>query len=386
MIQCVYCNKNSFEPNKGSLEHVILSGLGGRKGSRNICCEACNNRLGDEIDKAFTHEMSSISNLVGIKTGRNKEAKTFRKIVEKDGRSLDLQPGGKLQYSKSDIRMHKGENTGVVNFSISAKNTEEAQRLIEQIVRNHGKTLDNITHSEITTASDYDMPPVEFKIQISEGPFFRSMAKMMLTYLSTLSNPMRLRNGSCKEAIDYINGIGGDHFEISLDYNTKFPSYNSLSKFEHKIFIRAEQDSGIVLCGLQLFGYLRFSAILSKCWNGGSINKCYIIDPVKGSGEEFEFDANDNLELIIENRDANESQFNDAFGTLYSLINEARQQDAIEDLIHTAITEFFASYDELVEENVGFFVETIMKHVQGMMFNKDVVQELTMEQLQKLKS
>lgn len=72
MLKCIYCNVEEFLPDKGSLEHAILSALGGVKGSKNICCETCNNKYGREIDAALVEQFHIFCTMFGVKTGRKK--------------------------------------------------------------------------------------------------------------------------------------------------------------------------------------------------------------------------------------------------------------------------------------------------------------------------
>ncbi|WP_084185060.1 HNH endonuclease [Desulfonatronum thiodismutans] len=101
-LKCIYCNKNDFDEGKGSREHVILSSLGGRKMSRNICCVVCNNQLGEAIDEPTSKDLVALSNSAGITTGRDKESPTIKNVAMIEGQSLDLKSGGKPDRSLTD--------------------------------------------------------------------------------------------------------------------------------------------------------------------------------------------------------------------------------------------------------------------------------------------
>src|SRR5439155_5727527 len=100
LLRCLYC---PMEFTKGSGEHVILSALGGRKESRSACCQACNKRLGDEVDKPLAEALRFVCNLLSITTGRGKAAPTIRRVDSGRGYNLDLRPGMTPRVSNARV-------------------------------------------------------------------------------------------------------------------------------------------------------------------------------------------------------------------------------------------------------------------------------------------
>lgn len=221
VINCLYCEHGEFEIGKGSEEHVILSSLGGKKASKNICCQICNNELGDKIDKVLSEEFSFVSNLINIKTGRNKPVKPIKNAGVMNGQEFELRPGGTPHFSK--VKFDKTVNKNTIEATISARTPEEALKLMEQFAKSNGKTLDDIQNSNVKIISNYDIPQVSGTLNLGGELFFRSVAKMMLTYLATLCNHTRLRDGSFKNVISYIIGESKDNIKLSFDYNNEFP-------------------------------------------------------------------------------------------------------------------------------------------------------------------
>lgn len=153
MLNCIYCKTATFENGKGSEEHVILSALGGRKVSKNINCKDCNNRLGSEIDTSF-NELSFISTILGVKTGRKKDAPVQKKIVTHEGENYDLLPGGKFRLSKINVKCN--DEVGQESISITAPpNKEQALNKLNQVSRKWDKSIDDFAELKATHTKFY---------------------------------------------------------------------------------------------------------------------------------------------------------------------------------------------------------------------------------------
>lgn len=225
MINCIYCKTEYFEVGKGSEEHAILSSLGGKKASRNICCQKCNNSLGDEIDKVISDEFSFISNFANIKTGRNKPPKTIKNAGIMSESEFELKPGGLPHFSKVKFESNEIDENSVQGKFV-ARSPDEAIRLMEAFVKKHGKSIDDLKDVNVRLVSDYDIPKVQGSLKLGGELFFRSITKMMLTYLATLSHHSRLRDGSCDKAIAYIKGECNQDFKVTHDYISEFQKPN----------------------------------------------------------------------------------------------------------------------------------------------------------------
>ena len=137
MLTCIYCESEEFESDRGSKEHVILSSLGGRKGSKNICCQACNNKYGTEIDEDLSKELSFFSTMLDITTGRNKSAPTHQRIVSHSGKDYNINSGGAFKLSKADVKISDRDDLNGHEVSITAGN--EKRNYSE---RKHKKSLE----------------------------------------------------------------------------------------------------------------------------------------------------------------------------------------------------------------------------------------------------
>lgn len=70
-----------------------------------------------------------------------------------------------------------------------------------------------------------------------------------------------------------------------------------------------------------------------------------------------------------------------------SAVFKGQQKAAIARTTEQAIEEAFAkqNFEDLTEENLGEFVETIVGHVKAQMFRGTVTQEVSIEQLKRMK-
>ncbi|MDO6525779.1 HNH endonuclease [Motilimonas sp. 1_MG-2023] len=385
MIKCVYCSDEEFDLGKGSEEHAILSSLGGKKISKNICCQKCNNHFGDEIDKYFSKSFEYISNIVGIKTGRNKSASTIKNAGVMNGHQFYLKPGGLPSFSKPIfLCQEKDDNT--VQVDIRARDLNEANYLVKNLEKKYGRPLDSMSDIKIEVVTDYLREPTTINFEMGGELFFRSIAKMMLTYLATVCAPARLRDGATDEIINYIKGdtSARDSIILSYDYNSEFPSNQLTCKVSHLIFIWADPESKLVFCGLRLFGHMQFSAKLSSMWNGGEIKKCYQIDPICGEGIDIDIDFNSkSIRSIIENIGYNEASLEKAKLALKEDILELNQKVALNSTIDRA-AEAQLARQELSNETLDNFAKAVLTDIQNQVIKQPSTEVLTLEQLKRL--
>ncbi|MDN5062320.1 HNH endonuclease [Aliarcobacter butzleri] len=330
-IKCVYCT-NEFKEGEGSLEHVILSSLGGRKGSRNICCEKCNGRLGTEIDKPVADSFSFFSNILGIKTGRNKKAAVIKNIIEIGDSLYNMLPQGKFELSKTKVNIKEFDNRKEV--SISAKDEEEAKNILKNILFNQLKLDPKAIDKVQATLHKIYPPEVIHKFSLGGDEQYRSFAKTMLTYLATLVKPERLREDNFKDIIDYINGISHQNkYPILYNGTLSLPIEPKISNINHRIFIHASNKKNKVIGVLEIFGNIKISCILSNKWKYKNISKVYVIDPVTSESLNEDITLSETFvnECINMKISLDESSVNYIKSDLTNLTEEVvkRQKDSI---------------------------------------------------------
>ncbi|MBH3338625.1 HNH endonuclease [Pseudomonas mendocina] len=306
MLTCIYCQTATFESGKGSEEHVILSSLGGRKGSRNICCQACNNRLGDEIDEELSKELSFFSTMLGITTGRNKPSPTHKNAISHDGNNYDISHGGSLKLSGADVKIEGTDDPKSKFISITASNEEQALKLFEKVLVKFNKSIDDLQEIEAKSVTTY-LPEVHRRISLGGEKQMRAIAKMMLTYAATLIKPERLRSGCFNPIIDYINGRNPGYEGIQFDSVTPFPKQPFIDETNHRIFFATSESRKLAIGLIEIYGKLRISAILSYEWEGPSLFKSYAIDPVSQEQENIDMPVSEEIfnSLAVRKMDIN---------------------------------------------------------------------------------
>ncbi|MFY4759042.1 HNH endonuclease [Aliarcobacter butzleri] len=354
-IKCVYCT-NEFKEGEGSLEHVILSSLGGRKGSRNICCEECNGRLGTEIDKPVADFFSFYSNMLGIRTGRNKDASVIKNIIKIGDSLYDMLPEGKFELSKNKVDIQELDN--IKKISVSAKDVEQAKNIFKNIIINQLK-LDPKSIINVEATSNKIYPPIIHREFVFGGDEqYRSYAKTILTYLATLVKPERIREDGLKDIINYINGLAHKNkYPILYNGILSLPLEPKLSNINHRVFIHASNIKNKVIGILEIFGSIKISCILSNEWKYSNISKVYVVDPVtsKTLNEDIilsESLVNEciNMKTSLDNESIN--HLKDDISKLMREIAERQHNSRRQEQIKAAMEMFLPEEGELITDDV----------------------------------
>lgn len=290
-MKCLYCNLEEFNPGEGSEEHVIISALGGRKSSKNICCEACNNKYGREIDTVLASQFHFFCTMIGIKTGRGKSAPTHAKMLAAEEEDYDLLPGGTNRLSANKMEFQESDKDYTI--SIMARDEEAALNLMRSAAKKYGKELKDfpsLLGSSITAYPDL----MHVNLSITQE-CYRSLAKMALTYAATLISPERLRGKDFSAIKNYITGetLANDfvRIESSLLFHTR-PKTDDLN---HRIFFYSNDEKACAVALIELFGHFRFSVLLTNSWSGGLLAKAHVINPVTHERFDSDIPISDNV-------------------------------------------------------------------------------------------
>jgi hypothetical protein len=365
-LLCIYCGSNAFEQGKGSEEHAILSSIGGRKASRNICCTECNNTLGDDIDALLSESLALFSNLIGITKDRgSKSAPTIKSVTEIDGNPVDMTPGGELKYSKSiDNSIDTGSETQI---NIRANSKDQAYKILEGKLRQKGLALPELEKIEAKSIKKY---PQSFykEIQLGGSERYRSVAKMALTYAATFMSPDRLRGHVFNRVVSFIKAKDLPN-EFVRFYVGQFPTTintEAPTHFCHRIVVGASSDKRKVHAVVELFGHLSFFVKLSDCWDGPDLSKTYIVDPVTGQQSEIESSANPSLFNIKVNSKVKITDVLDRLNALVRKIESAQSNMVIARIIDDAINNHLIDKGEVLTEDMlqGLAEEIALKFTQ----------------------
>jgi hypothetical protein len=348
-LSCIYCLNETFDQGKGSEEHAILSSLGGRKSSRNVCCSNCNNRLGKEIDESCSEALSFFSTMLDITTGRNKPAPTQRSIGEHEGKSFDIFPGGEIKFSKSDVDIQ--EENGKAEISITANSESEALNILSVILKKYGKSIDDFTDLEAKSVKSY-IPSVHQRLELGGEKQLRSIAKMALTYLATFISPERLRSSEFKPIIEYINKEGVENNFVSFS-TEEFPSNKrQISEINHRLIISACDESNKVNAVLELYGNIRFLVTLTDNWSGPNVSKEYIVDPVTKNSEELTSSNTGNIFCLSHQNTVDYNSFKQAVGNIVQSFQNRQMDGVISKITDKAIEKHMVGKGEIITEEM----------------------------------
>ena len=342
-MNCIYCG-GVFD--NGSSEHVILSALGGKKQTKSICCEKCNNRLNTEIDNDFAKQLSVIANQINLITGRKKSPATLKNIDTEKGYKIELRPGCQPELARASVDANT-HNNGEIHISISARNQEEAKTLLEGQLKKFGKNLNDIKIQKCERVSEH-VGTLHFNLSIGGPLHFRSIAKMMLNYFASKFNPDRMTISSFQKAIQFIDkGVPLPENWINFDYINRFPSSTTLSPFNHRLLIGTRSKEKIVYGFLELFGELNFSAILDDQWDGPDKNYVYIVDPATSVQKEEEIVFNISKVMLMK-KECSLSEVQNAFNRLFEKIKKKIEKEFSENLIQETIEKHVKGKSEII--------------------------------------
>ncbi|MFM5083095.1 HNH endonuclease [Aeromonas veronii] len=347
MLTCIYCESEQFESSKGSEEHVILSSLGGKKSSKNICCQTCNNKYGDEIDEELSKELSFFSTMLGITTGRNKPAPTQNRIVSHLGKDYDIMSGGTFKLSKANVQITDLDDLNGHEISITAGDEKQALNLLNKLLGKFDKSIDDFQSLEAKSVRSY-VPTIHQRISLGGDIQYRSIVKMLLTYAATLISPERLRGGCFSAVIEYIKGNNPTYDGVKFDSVTVFPDEPNLDKVNHRIFFIASKNLKLAIGLIEIYGKLRFSAILSEQWDGVSIGKAYAIDPVSGRQDNVEINVTDEFFASLNKRDLDIDAYKKAIGQLIEVFQKRQTDEVIAKISENAIARHMVGKGEYV--------------------------------------
>ena len=349
MLTCVYCKKNSFKLNEGSNEHVILSAIGGRKKSRNVCCTECNNRLGAEIDEPFSEELAYFSTNLGITRDRKKTSPTIKCKVEHDGKQYDLKHGGEFSLSKAHVEREVLPD-GTIDISLIAGSREQATKILSQILSGVGKSLHDFESIEAKSKKSY-LPTVEERFHFGGPVQFRSVAKMLLTYAETVIGPSVLRSTAFDSVIAYIDGKNSNFDRLCLGYCFEVPTEPKVSNINHRAFLFTSSAKKLAIGVLEIFGGIVYSVELSSQWDGPDISTVYAIDPVTSQSKTEQIIAHS----IFDNYCLKKPDFAVAKAGIENIVRtfmEKQSDDCISTLISEAIENHMVGKGDIITEEM----------------------------------
>ncbi|ATF54674.1 hypothetical protein H9I30_13165 [Morganella morganii] len=289
--KCIFCDI-SFD--KGSLEHVFPSALGGRITTTHATCKSCNNLFSeassDAVEIALADNFLYIRNALNIWSGRGKPPPTIKEAGQfDDGIKYDLAPNLTPIVSKSKIPS-KEETDNKTVFNLVAQDVNDANRIVD-ILKKRGLNIGNVNAKCVTTKA----PIIRASIKFEGNKIFRAIAKIAVVSYVVLYGNSRARTDiylTLRESIR--NGVPNITKYCGWDYTNDFPTIENLHPhektpdaiqcgFEHAIFITNVNHQ--LVAYIKLFGEFNFSVILGN--RSGITPKCLSLNPTAGKSSRF---------------------------------------------------------------------------------------------------
>jgi len=234
--------------------------------------------------------MKLFSNTLAIRTGRGKAAPTIRGLRLSTGKQLDLLPGGRPQSRDVEVTRSTVDGREHVCIKIPAHRKEAIGKILGGILAKTGRSLADLHNTEARRETQFIDERVTVPCELGGKDCFRAAGKMVLNLLAAKIGNAAVRVREF-EAIRAFIGDESTHDEelVNHDYKNQFPNSSGVqvkAGWCHSIAVSANSETGIVAGFVELYGGIRFSALLADSWHDEAVTIAYIVDPVTGLDEE----------------------------------------------------------------------------------------------------
>lgn len=333
---CTFCDR----PLDDSLEHILLSAIGGRKCSRRVICGHHNNEFGGTIDDVLARQLAIFCNLLAIETGRGETAATLRDLETVDGQRINLHPGGKFvgraQFEDVEVAPNKRQ------IRISAGSEDQLRMLVTQYMQRYGRTHTGLENATIQRRIEPGAA-IDISGNIGGEAACRAIAKMALLLLASEVGTDAVRGADIAELRAFIIDGSGTWDGIRQEYETAFerlPEHAALPEFAHRIAVVADPSSAMAIALVELFGTFRYTVLLSEAWQGPAVALHYGVDPTIGESVEARTVPCVSLTAQeLRDRSSPETEVIARLGRLFALIRQRRLSLSIEEISHDVVRE-----------------------------------------------
>jgi hypothetical protein len=182
MHRCIFCHSSLDD--RTTPEHVLLQALGGRKTTKRVVCNSCNNDFGASIDRALAKSVEPLRNIGNFKSGNRRSPPMIRN-VEAGGDVFNLMPGAVPTLQIDDNISFPSRNDGRNELIIKANSEEEFARLLDAAaakLKLSTTAAEQLKSDAWQSAKLHSKPAPSFGFQTSYGDVDsqRSMAKACL--------------------------------------------------------------------------------------------------------------------------------------------------------------------------------------------------------------
>jgi hypothetical protein len=346
-------------------EHVLPAQLGGKLVSTELIQKSTNNALGSKLESAIAKDLRMFLNALGMTSRRGKTV--GYDLISPDS-EFALTSG--LKPAPRRIGMTESLVDGKRLLTITARTTEEARRLIEGAKRRYPDL--NLGSAKPVRRRQYVNEPIKHTASIGGPLFLRAIAKIAFEGLALATS----NTVACERWFDAFrrwvlaalfdertSTLAGENASFcNHDYRRELwqglPGLEN-APFQHRVFVVGGRALGGAYGLVELFGALRFSAILTVDEDLPDCSFGYLLDPVSGTeirGPAFSLHV---PRGIVEDHRIVLEDFSGAIKTFMRNAQEKHQHEAISKIVREAMEKSMPGEGKIIEqEHIQMFAQT----------------------------
>jgi hypothetical protein len=359
-------------------EHVLPAQLGGKLVSTELVQKSTNNALGSKLESAIAQDLRMFLNALGMTSRRGKTV--GYDLITPDS-EFALTSGFKPAPRR--IGMTESFVDGKRLLTITARTTEEARRLIEGAKRRY-PDLD-LASAKPVQKRQYVNEPIQHRLSIGGPLFLRAIAKTAFEGLALAAGNV-VAGGKCFDdfrrwmlaalsedrtpALETEKTAFGNH-DYRRDLWQGLPRIEN-APFQHRVFVIGGRALGGAYGLVELFGALRFSAILTVDDDLPDCSFGYLVDPVSGIQLR---DPGFTLQIprgVVECHKIVLEDFSDAIRTFMRNVQEKHEHETISKIVRESMKKSLPAEGEIIqEEHIQAFARVVAEGFARHLFRTD---------------
>lgn len=250
------CRRCKNRSTKGSEEHIIVEGLGGKTTTSLVFCEECN-RSFSQIDRTLVEQFAFAKNLLEIRGKRGIAPRVM--MTDPNGNPVMLRPGGKPVYLKPQSEEKTEEDRKTIKISIPLHIWEQYKTKLEKQY--------NIKIDEASIKRISEHTQLEGTLSFGGLDALRAVAKMVYSLVCDHLARHDL-DADLSEIEDYIFRSTEVDKLCLLDDRPEI--YEEVDNLSNIIAVHFNSESSNIIGSITILGSFGFSVLLSRNYRGES--------------------------------------------------------------------------------------------------------------------
>ncbi|ABM04807.1 hypothetical protein Ping_3110 [Psychromonas ingrahamii 37] len=283
MKNCYFCKKEFDTVNvRMHDEHIIQNSIGGKLTSSDILCEKCGGVLGQNVDEAFTRNLSPLSVLLDLARDRGESSKSRIRIVMNDGSVLnddnvtfELKNDFSIIPSRPVYILNEDEKTlNIFGATLKQINQFEKSKVIKKLINEGYKVKKEVNVASYVNSAvldiNYESPDILRGI-LKAAIGFASHHGVPNKYLSQLTNVSKLIDSD-----NFIHNRVWQYYPTTDEekiYETNKEKHEDWYP-NHQIYLFNIGEN--LYCYVELFGVIQKYVHLTDSYDGDEIREKYL--------------------------------------------------------------------------------------------------------------